>query len=85
MSNTKYNINKAKEIFDVIRVTNSGQKTYLILALVSRPDRDLDIFISDGKKWKFPGFYKNFNPKIKIINQMIKNKGFNARQKKYSE
>ena len=78
-------IDQAKKIFDVIRIINNGQKTFLILALVSRPDRDLDIFISDGKKWKFPGFYKNFNPKIKTIIQMIKEEGLKVNQKKYSD
>lgn len=78
-------INQAKEIFDVIGIINNGQKTFLILALVSRPDRDLDTFISDGKKWKFPGFYKNFNPKVKKIIQMIKERGIGVCQRRYSE
>lgn len=78
-------INQAKKIFDVIKIINNRQKTFLILALVSRPYRDLDTFISDGKKWKFVGFYKNFNPKIKTIIQIIKEKGFEVHQKKYSE
>lgn len=78
-------INYAKEIFDVIRIINRNQKTFLIVALASRPDRDLDTFTSDGKKWKFPGFYHHFNPKIKILLRAIKKKGFKVTQKKYSD
>jgi len=78
-------IDHAKKFFDVIGIINRDQKTFLIVALVSRPDRDLDIFTSDGKKWKFPGFYNHFNPKIKSLLRIIKEQGFKATQKKYSE
>jgi ferredoxin len=78
-------IDYAKEIFDAVGVINRDQKTFLIVALASKPDRDLDTFTSDGKKWKFPGFYHHFNPKIESLLRTIKEKGFKATQRKYSD
>ena len=75
----------AKKVFDATGIINRDKKTFLIVALTSKPDRDLDIFTSDGKEWKFPGFYHHFNPKIKSLLRIIKEKGFKATQKKYSD
>ena len=78
-------IDSAREIFDAVGVVVKGQKTFLILGLVSRPDRDLDQFVSDGRKWKFPGFYQHFVPRVKALVQNLKEEGFRVEQKKYSE
>jgi len=71
----------AKKIFDVAGIVNN----FLILGLESRTDRDLDTFIWDGKKWKFPGFYRYFTPKVKLVIQRIREKGFRAQQIRYSK
>lgn len=75
----------AREVFDVAGVVTEGRKTFLILGLVSRPDRDLDVFISNGWGWKFPGFYEHFTPKVKALVQKLKGKGFSSEQKRYYE
>ena len=74
----------ARELFDTVGVVVEGQKTFLILGLVSRPDRDLDTFVSDGRRWRFPGFYEYFTPKVKALAQRFKEEGFRAEKKRYS-
>jgi ferredoxin len=74
-----------REFFDALGVVVEGRKTFLILGLVSRPDRDLDIFVSDGRKWKFPGFYQHFTPRVKVVVQKLEERGFRVKQKKYSK
>jgi len=75
----------ARRIFDAVGVVACGHKIFLILGLVSKPERDLDTFVSDGKNWKFPGFYRHFSPKIKKLVEKIKEEGFEAEQKKYPD
>ena len=75
----------ARELFDVVGVVVEGQKTFLILGLVSRPNRDLDVCVSDGRRWRFPGFYQHFTPKVKVLVQKLREEGFKAKQRKYSE
>lgn len=76
-------IDLAKEIFDSVGVVIEDKRTFLILGLVSKPERDLDLFVSDGKKWKFTEFYSNFKPRIKKIIELIEKKGFWAKQERY--
>lgn len=75
----------AREIFDAVGVVVEGRKTFLILGLVSRSDRDLDTFVSGGRRWGFPGFYQHFTPRVKALVKKLREKGFRAEQKRYSE
>lgn len=78
-------IDLAEKIFDSVGVTIENKRTFLILGLISKPERDLDVFVSDGKKWKFIGFYSNFKPRVKKLIQLIEKKGFWAKQRRYRE
>lgn len=49
-------IDHAKKIFDVIGIINRDQKTFLIVALVSRPDRDLIYLLQTAKNGNSPVF-----------------------------
>lgn len=78
-------IDFAREIFDTVGVVIEDKRTFLILGLVSKPDRDLDTFISDGRRWEALGFKKYFTPKVKTIIQKLKGEGFFIKQKRYSD
>lgn len=57
---------------------------FLVLGLVSRPDRDLDEFtIADGK-YRFDGFRKHFSPPVAAAIKEIEALGHTARQLRYS-
>lgn len=73
----------ARDLFDVAGVVGS----YLIVGLESRIDRDLDTFVWDEekRKWRFPGFYRYFGPKVDSVIQRLKQRGVPAKQKRYGD
>ncbi|MDD5569087.1 MAG: hypothetical protein PHG23_01575 [Candidatus Pacebacteria bacterium] len=78
-------IDLARTLFDSVGVVIEDKRTFLILGLVSKPKRNLDLFVSNGKKWGFVGFYRNFNPRVDKIIGLIEKKGFCAKQMRYPD
>ena len=78
-------IDSARDIFDSVGVIIENQKTFLILGLASKPDRDIDTYISDGKKWKFTGFFQHVRPRVEEVIKIIKERGYKAKKIVYSE
>lgn len=75
----------ARKIFDAVGIIKEESQNYIVLGLASKPDRNLDIFTTDGEKWFLPGFEKHFAPKIKVLIQEIKNAGYQAVQERYHD
>ncbi len=68
----------AQELFDATGTIDF----FLILGLESRKDRNLDNYLvsPDGRRFEFPGFAKNFSPKIEAIIKKLHENGFEAEQ-----
>ncbi|MEE8470425.1 MAG: hypothetical protein V3S51_03760 [Dehalococcoidia bacterium] len=71
----------ASSLFDVVGVTSdpSTSDTIIILGLVSTPERDLDDFVSDGKKSIMRGFIRHARDKEDDLIRFIHEKGYAAK------
>ncbi len=67
----------AQELFDVAGTVGP----FLIMGLESRKDRNLDdYFVDPDGRFGFPGFAKNFSPKVEVIIKKLHENGFEAEQ-----
>jgi len=74
----------ARSLFDAVGVARdpSTQDTILVLGLVTTPERDLDDFtiqkMKDSKESFWRGFIRYAKPKLDVLLEFIKKRGFSA-------
>ncbi len=70
----------AGELFDAVGVAKdpASNDTILVLGMVTTPERDLDDFVSDSKKFIMRGFERYAKPKLDALLRFIRGQGFSA-------
>ena len=70
----------ASELFDVVGVAKdpASNDTILLLGMVTTPDRDLDDFVSDSKKFIMRGFERYAKAKLDTLLRFIRKQGYSA-------
>jgi epoxyqueuosine reductase len=70
----------AGELFDVVGVAKdtASNDTILVLGMVTTPERDLDDFVSDSKKFVMRGFIRHAKAKQDALLEFIRKQGFSA-------
>ena len=70
----------AHSLFDVVGVAKDSESndTILLLGMVTMPERDLDDFVSDSKKFIMRGFERYAKDKLDALLRFIRKQGFSA-------
>jgi epoxyqueuosine reductase len=70
----------ARSLFDAVGVARdpASRDTILILGLVTTPERDLDDFVSDGKRSIMRGFERHVKPKLDKLLEFMRKRGYSA-------
>ncbi len=73
-------IARARSLFDAVGVAKDPESddTILLLGMVTTPDRDLDDFVSDSKKFVMRGFERYAKAKQDALLRFIRKQGFSA-------
>lgn len=80
MSQSEEIITYASELFDAVGVAKDPESngTILVLGMVTTPERDLDDFVSDSKKFIMRGFERYAKAKQDALLKFIRKQGFSA-------
>jgi epoxyqueuosine reductase len=73
-------IDYARSLFDVVGVAKdpASNDTILLLGMVTTPERDLDDFVSDSKKFIMRGFARYAKDKLDALLKFIRKQGYSA-------
>ena len=72
-------IDKAQSLFDVVGVVSHSGESFLILGLLTTPQRDLDNFFGDSRRsFRLRGFELHARPKLEALIHFIQEQGLAA-------
>ena len=72
-------IDKARSLFEAVGVVSHSRESFLILGLLTTPQRDLDNFFRDGRRnFRLRGFELHARPKLEKLVHFIQEQGLTA-------